>query len=417
MAEAIYSKNEAVLKEHLPASAKKSRRVQFVRKAFFNDSACTMVNQSLMHQLDLELNANGSTQKRKRPNQEIYSRPIPTPSPQQLSSACTNLYPSPMRQTLTYCGMRTSKGNSFFPFPYPQDTAHTSYSTYRPNNRSQQMSNATLPNMTTHKQPSRELLKKPKACHDSRHVKVKREQSQSAFNPDRPQTAKEHQFVVELQHMGFTNKREILDGIRQSGGSTSEDVMVWMISQREEAEEARKEDEARLRSEELRKEHAEREAQATREKLDSAKVPDLYPMFPNSWILERIPKPERLQAMANKAVLTKLLQLENKGRKWYGTKLPSYYFYDLATRMMASRVGKIDWLPSEFERLESALFNLEEQQGGVPRLFLAAQEAHPEGEAQDDKEIVIVGRRMTRASPSNGDVSTKSSENEIIEID
>jgi hypothetical protein len=294
---------------------------------------------------------------------------------------------------------------------------------------------------TTHSSPHKAKVAKtkkspPQTSKKSPTVKVKKEpKSTTISNPDHPQTTtttttttmtttpQEHQLLAELLQMGFPNRPEILNGIRQSGGTTSDQVMMWIVTQREEVEEARKMDQARLRSEELRKEQSERRLQTVKQRLESATVTDLYQIFPDSWILKRIASPDRLQTMAEKNTLIRLLQFEQNARQWYGTNLPSYYFHDLTNRMLATHTsagrgcGRIDWLSSECERLESALYKLEEQQGGVPKLFSQAQEAH--SEEDEDTEIVMVGRRMLQQTPSNSErgTSKKNQATEVIEID
>jgi hypothetical protein len=66
---------------------------------------------------------------------------------------------------------------------------------------------------------------------------------------------------------------------------------------------------------------------------------------------------------------------------------------------------------AECERLEAALYKLEEQQGGVPKLFLNAQEAAAHLENKDDGEIVV------SLKPNNRSSKNQNAAAEVIEID
>jgi hypothetical protein len=253
-------------------------------------------------------------------------------------------------------------------------------------------------------------------------VKVKKEQQASSLpnhskqpatntcDSDHPQTPQEHQLLGELLQMGFPNRREILTGIRQSmcnnNDTTSADqVMMWIVSQREEAEEACKMDEARLRSESLRHEQAERCASSVQERLASANtIQDLSSVFGDSWMLHGLDD-DRLQTLlkGNPESFKRFLSLEQKTRQWYGHKLPSYYFCDLIKTNLI--------VDAECERLEAALYKLEEQQGGVPKLFLNAQEAAAHLENKDDGEIVV------SLKPNNRSSKNQNAAAEVIEID
>lgn len=259
--------------------------------------------------------------------------------------------------------------------------------------------------------------------------------------------------------MGFTDPQELLTAIRHftapSAGDTnrhhnaaadaaaltptpiqipiptllvnSEQVMIWIITQREEAEEAKKMDEARLRSESLRKEQAELQKRAAQERLDTAGLSDLKELFPGSWILKdsnnKLPLDAWVAAAATiKHSLVRLLTLEKQAIKFYGAKLPGGYFQQLCVRLedkcssnnknnnnkKCSSSIQMD-MKKECEILQTALYSLSEQQGGVPRIFLTASaninDDNDNNDDDSDDEIVII--HNSRASNAT----------EVIEIE
>jgi hypothetical protein len=140
--------------------------------------------------------------------------------------------------------------------------------------------------------------------------------------------------LVQLSLMGFTNRREILESIRELASHTNpsqppsvDSVMVATIAQREEAEEARHMDEARLLSEQARKEDAQRRQSLihnnVEEKLKTASMDDwrrTSGMFPDSWILKENICYEFLSSLIPdndtvlKGKLMALLKLEKKAK-------------------------------------------------------------------------------------------------------
>ena len=93
----------------------------------------------------------------------------------------------------------------------------------------------------------------------------------------------------------------------------------------------------------------------------------------------------------------RLLSLEKKARKWYGTVLPfSYFAYVLGPRFeswaTAAASEKCKRLTRESDELERVMYNLSEQEeggvGSVPKVFLAAQrDATARGKPTSEKEI------------------------------
>jgi hypothetical protein len=106
-------------------------------------------------------------------------------------------------------------------------------------------------------------------------------------------------------------------------------------------DEARKMDEARLDSERMRKQEAQRRrtiiAKEKRQSILDTPLEQWYAQhFPQSWILQDTSTRTTLETgtaisttqeeNAFKAALLDLLELENKARKWYGPVLPSAWF-------------------------------------------------------------------------------------------
>ena len=113
---------------------------------------------------------------------------------------------------------------------------------------------------------------------------------------DEPQTSDETRLVDDLMQMGFPDKVEILDTIRgwsaddEGSRPTPDEIMFAILQQRENAEEAKKMDAARLRCEQHEQQ---RQVQIQKAETSEAKwiqaattLQDLSQLFPKSWILE-----------------------------------------------------------------------------------------------------------------------------------
>jgi len=215
-----------------------------------------------------------------------------------------------------------------------------------------------------------------------------------------PKTPQEVSFFSQLLGMGFQDREEVMRGIRQSNATSADEVMMWIIQEREEREEARKMDEARLRSEQLRKENAEKQKRAFQERLNAATSRDDFRKIygQSSWVLDDLDDAHFRRLVSHqKNCLVRLLKLESNARKWYQDKLPTCYFRDLCRRGNLCNHTEFDsWLMKECDALESGLYKLELQQGGVPKLFIRAQESHPDYKENDesDDEIVFCGTRQ-----------------------
>jgi len=317
------------------------------------------------------------------------------------------------------------------------------------------------------------------------HVKVKKEPgtytttSDSCVNKNVPATAtnvddaatprnfREQYMASTLRNMGFTDMREILSGLRAVAGQREEicvvenpnsfldssshgnewsqeaqieEAMMWIVTQREEAAEAQKLDEARISSEnailameQSRKDNEENQlrhacvADLIGSVNDSAKTTSR--LFPNSILLQSVVARQFLsqvvscESIDGKKQVVRLLQLEQKARKWYGTVLPYSYFeyvlcpifkkwYEdfLSTKKHAnsSTLGKYcQKLSNECDNLERSMFNLSEQEesgvGMAPKIFLSAQrDAAAKGKStslaenagdSDDVEVIDIPRQ------------------------
>jgi len=237
-----------------------------------------------------------------------------------------------------------------------------------------------------------------------------------------PQNPAEASAFRELLAMQFQDRREILQAYRkllaQKGGTTPpsvDEVMMYLITQREEAEEAAKMDAARLASERSRKHDAEerraelrRQLQNDMERATVAKWRTDERMFVHSWLLEnaelcRVVE-EQLQlwkqtnSNANAAAtsplkleLIQLLQLEKKARQWYRATLPKAYFGGPVTdRLLRASFDDrlLEQVRREIQTLHTGLYELEHQVGGVPVIF---RDAHDDAaENNDDDEVLVV---------------------------
>ena len=87
-----------------------------------------------------------------------------------------------------------------------------------------------------------------------------------------------------------------------------------------------------------------------------------------------------------------LLTLEAKAKKWYGV-LPEPYF-DKQRKVLEGKKSvnqQKEWILAECDRLQKGLYELENQRGGVPKLFLDARDS-AKG-AKGNTEVVLVKRK------------------------
>ena len=206
---------------------------------------------------------------------------------------------------------------------------------------------------------------------------------------DRPRNMREMNLLGQLRTMGFTDQREMLAGLRHvmkdgaggylDSGTILENSMMWIISQREETEEAKKMDAARIMAENDQVEEERRRKEAER-RLEDAPIEDIVGAAAGAASAEGGGKQDNGVAAAAaagaaqaatpskhkagrskyfhfsvllhsplvrsvflsiacpeaKKELVRLLRLEQKANQWYGSVLPWAYFTYVAT----SRIEK-----------------------------------------------------------------------------
>lgn len=264
--------------------------------------------------------------------------------------------------------------------------------------------------------------------------------------------------------------REMLSGIRATSSSNDaifipnqwnqqqhvEAAMMWIVNQREEEAEARKLDEARVSSEmadraieKSRREENERQMKIASldtmfGTIDGKCVTSKY--FPQSVLLKNVEVRRVLHSIGNgpgKDVGIKLLQLEAKARKWYGTVLPYSHFkhvlcpcfetwsneFIVSSKILNSVSSSVlvQKVSNETKELERGMYNLSNQEQGsfgmAPKLFLEAQrnadaKGLPTSEESivGDGDVTFVPSVPARCSSSHYSGNTKNSSVEVIEI-
>ena len=406
LAEILYSMDavveEASIRERrLPSSAKKQRRIEFLRRGLFRDDSCKVVNDRLVQQMRSETRTPSSTTAAatvaasrlvatsKRPNNQISQQNQPRQQQQQQQQQQQNRI--------------TADDMSAFFNAYHMSMAHQ----HRLPVHGQHL----LPNHVPmaapqhmFEAPNRNMFDAPDAGTSA----AAGSSSDPATDPhSTPQSPTESILLQQLLQMGF-QKQEILDGIRQcqstnSATPSADDVMLHLISQREEAEEARKEDEVRLLSEDQKQEESRRREGNQRESLSRATTDeDLRAIFPESWVLTiMLAKPNTstdsksvstILGSGSKDDFLEFLKLEEKSRKWYGWILPSEYFRKVGKRLkgVGDKKQAFSWmtyLSSEREKLRCGLYELKEQLKGQPKIFLDERRSEESGGAA---EVVII---------------------------
>jgi len=194
---------------------------------------------------------------------------------------------------------------------------------------------------------------------------------------------------------------------------TYDEVLLDIVTAREEAADARQMDQARMLSEQEqereKRERKEVQKQERERQLREASVGQWKSdptMFKDSWLLGH----DSLYANVDNCIsaaarhcpdlkpkVIELLQLEKQARKWYD-KLPRAYFtFEAANRLSAS-VGTagssettmklLRQVETEIANLSRAMYSLSEQSGGTPRVFL---EAHDKWDRRPDADVDVVG--------------------------
>lgn len=263
----------------------------------------------------------------------------------------------------------------------------------------------------------------------------------------RPKNPQEQQMIQQLQQMGFTDVREMLTGIRhvtcqqqqQFLASQVENVMMWIVSQREEAEEAKKLDAARARSEALRAEQARLRKQAAHERLWGSTMGDWISesdLFRGSVVLKEARECLETHVFDDaerKKKLIRFLELEKKARKWYGNSVPWCYLCDLCAKWKPlSAEELVKSIDKEATALETAMYSLSEQQGGVPIIFTEARskaeksgrpvsptkEGGSTNDSDDDDDVIVL--KEVSAAEADSRLNSASSNGgkkcEVIEL-
>ncbi|KAL3768641.1 hypothetical protein ACHAWO_001110 [Cyclotella atomus] len=310
-------------------------------------------------------------------------------------------------------------------------------------------------------------------------IKVKAEpisptRSSSVDDSIQPRDFKESSMVESLRNMGFTDVREMLSGIRATTDNQDgifvpnqsnqqqqvEAAMMWIVNQREEAAEAAKLDEARISSEmadkaleQSRKVEAERQMKLASlnslfgsmgEKSTTASITSQY--FPHSVLLENVEVRKVMHAIGSgpgKDTCIKLLQLESKARKWYGTVLPYAHFkhvlcpcfetwsneFIVSSKNLNSVSSSvlIQKVSNKSNELERGMYNLSNQEQGsfgmAPKLFLEAKrdaeaKGLPIGDVVGngiDADVMIV-QPSVRCSTLSRSCDVDGNDAEVIEI-
>lgn len=235
--------------------------------------------------------------------------------------------------------------------------------------------------------------------------------------------------------------------------------MMWIVNQREEAAEAAKLDEARISSEmadkaleQSRKEEAERQMKlaslnslfGSMDERSTSATAMTSQYFPHSVLLENISVRKVMHAIASgpgKDTCIKLLQLESKARKWYGTVLPYAHFkhvlcpcfeawsteFIVSSKILNSVSSSvlIQKVSNKSNELEKGMYNLSNQEQGsfgmAPKLFL---EAKRDAEAKglsigddgngNDADVMIVQPSVRCSTLSRSGVDGNDAE--VIEI-
>jgi hypothetical protein len=120
-------------------------------------------------------------------------------------------------------------------------------------------------------------------------------------------------------------------------------------------------------------------------------------MFPNSWLLTGKAKTTIAKLVCDqktpvKLKLIELLDLEKDSFKFYEV-LPRAYFRNKVTERilpMKSANSMQKQLQFEIDKLRSALFQLAEQVGGVPKVFRDAHDEFLSGDKNLRDEVVLV---------------------------
>eukprot|EP01083_Nonionella_stella_P270780 917114_1 len=265
-------------------------------------------------------------------------------------------------------------------------------------------------------------------------VKIKQEKvTKSQAPPDPPEDVPispiEQYVSAQLRNMGFSDMQEIMGGIRHIQNSTGtgilpitpdeqvERVMMFIITQREEKEEARKMDEARRYSEAFILQENEQKDEDDDIIMfsynDMLQTSGPNAMFPCSELLRSKKVVHGFKLLPSKKLkveqlVRKLLNLEKKSEKWYGKIIPIPYFRHVLTKKIETMVEKIhhfttyserseivENLKTEINSIESGMYLLSEQVENdlglkYPKIFETAKEDAKSKGLLDDQERDVI---------------------------
>mmetsp|Transcript_61578 Transcript_61578/g.69761 ORF Transcript_61578/g.69761 Transcript_61578/m.69761 type:complete len:512 (-) Transcript_61578:207-1742(-) len=438
----------------LPSTAKKQKRVDYLRRFFFRDEGCTIVNDQLLQVMQSQ--TTGTSVARRITSTSAAS--AATSVSENGNNSCSNQQTSQQQSGLTMGNAAdfnafayylsqfappdsSSTGNLQLSASLSSSSTHPVINNYNPwdgilppseagrissqiirnnNNTTTSLPNnntSTMMNGSNHNCNNRNVPSQQMATNGYLHQYQQQQQQNNnndndnnnqgiSADPDSlPQNPTETLLLSQLSQMGF-GRQEILDGIRQSENEnpTTDEIMMLLIERREEAEEARRMDEVRLRSEEQTQGEINRREQTVQDSIASATTgEDLMIIFPESWVLKVLMddghddsrditknpngRHQRLiSTIMNESRndFVEFLQLEKKARKWYGFVLPSDYFNKVGTRL--KNEPQIDWLGAEREKLRCGLYELKEQEKGEPKIF---SDVYKTG-ISNKKEIIVI---------------------------
>jgi len=260
---------------------------------------------------------------------------------------------------------------------------------------------------------------------------------------DGPRTPLEKRLFLELQQMGFQDKKECLEGIRKVMAEASADeppttdaVMLAIIVEREENALSKDMDAARILSEQETKKTSEELREVRRleqeerllgatytEFLNPTKAEDHKLMFPTSWLLRHPPSKTLLTDIVNNRDLTEtkksligLLRLERKSRQWYaGDFAKPYFTWVIGKRLLAATGSnelklEMDKIVAETE--EATSLPSKQDRDGKPLVMVKARDDYPSTKQPAGESSTAEDKKGTAASAVEND----DDDSDIIEL-
>ena len=302
-------------------------------------------------------------------------------------------------------------------------------------NQLQQLQDAPLPQ-------EQRMLQEQQEGSPSKKIKTERAMPSSELELmciERALTYSESQGVEHLCRMGFS-KLEALKALRSVADKMLEvsvpyeqlldQAMFHIVKEREEADENRKMDNARLESEND-KEYMRGIIKQTEEAemSEASNADTIISRFSESSVLAR--NINVVNVLANaieegnemKTVAVKLLTLERNALRWYGQRC-----HNFLKHVLGASLGDGGGVANCVEMLEKALYDLEGQKGGIPAVFFEAEKKYGKDTKEsvdEDCEIVIDPAFVKKNENDkdgnvnrngNGNSNCRAMDREIIEI-